>query len=35
VTGAFEGQTYLDKMEDPPKEKKESRKAIVFDKVHA
>lgn len=32
VTGAFEGQTYLDKMEDPPKEKKESRKAIVFDK---
>jgi glucose-6-phosphate 1-epimerase len=32
VTGKFEGVQYLDKMEKPPKEKQETRKAIVFDK---
>lgn len=30
VQGAFEGKTYLDKMEKPPAEKKETRKAITF-----
>jgi glucose-6-phosphate 1-epimerase len=32
VAGKFEGRQYLDKMEKPPKEKKETRKALVFDK---
>eukprot|EP00284_Hemiselmis_tepida_P016809 CAMPEP_0174928900 /NCGR_PEP_ID=MMETSP1355-20121228/26741_1 /TAXON_ID=464990 /ORGANISM="Hemiselmis tepida, Strain CCMP443" /LENGTH=323 /DNA_ID=CAMNT_0016175081 /DNA_START=17 /DNA_END=988 /DNA_ORIENTATION=- len=32
VTGAFKGATYLDKMQDPPKEVKETRDAVVFDK---